>query len=371
MVALRRQTKKLSTLGAAFSRSPVSPKTTMSNTTAAASALACPKEGIAPLVQSTPHITQPSKFGLPDLTLEMADSPEDSCTRRGVLHAKHVLGEHRTQAFRDVKGMPQCPEKQALYRAIQDCTSEEHMLERRLHDDFVPQHGTEQFLSPRVFFESPLFRVASKSAKRLTHIDLVLPTAPGRPPISYAGPELRQSDGLVFLALVHMLRDVRVGTAVSLPPDGVCRALFGRYDGNSRCALREHIQRLQQGLIRFESFSVQLCLGFDYPKFGRWTVALDAHIIELFRVPRKSWLHMQPRLTLPDGLATWLYTYVETQTKLIPMQLSLLRELCGSQSSDKAFENRMRDALRHLSTQGNIDSGWSIRKGKVHWRKTQ
>ncbi len=341
----------------------------MPNTTAAASALACTREAIVAHVGGIVAVAPSERFCLPDFALEMSDSIEHPRTRRGVLHAKHVLGEHRIQAFRNVKGMRECPERNALYKAIQDCISEEHDLERRLQTEFVPQHGPQQFLCPRAFFESPLFRVGSKSDKRLAHIDFVLPISAGRTSISYAGPELRQSDGLVFMTLVQMLRDVTVGTAISFPPDAVCRAVFGRYDGNSRVALRQHIQRLQQGLIIFERFTVQLCSGFDYQKCGRWTVALDVHFVDLFRASPGVWLRRPLRLNLPVGVATWLYAYVETQSKLIPMTLTRLRELCGSQASDKALENRLRDALKILSAHSVIDSGWSIRKGKVSWRK--
>ena len=209
----------------------------------------------------------------------------------------------------------------------------------------------------------------SKTQPREKHVDLELPAPHGKTVIRYVGPELRQSDGLVFLALVHMLRDVQVGTAVSLQPEAVCTALFGRYDGNSRRQLREHIQRLQQGLLIFETFSVQMCLRFDYPKTGRWTVALDRHITELFRHSPAAWFALRDRLALPDGLATWLYTFVSSQTRLIPMKLSTLSQLCGSDAGEKAFSNRMREAMKHLATCGVVDTGWSVGHGEVRWRK--
>jgi hypothetical protein len=313
----------------------------------------------------------PDSLLFSEVSIEGADPGEGTLTRRGVVHAKRRLGERRTLAFGETRGMKVSAEKSALYQEIQHCKGEEDALERHLQDRFVPQHGTEQFLSPRAFFVSPLFSVRGKAVPRDKHVELELPTPTGRRAIRYRGPELRQSDGLVFLALLHMTRDVQVGTSVSLQPDAVCKALFGRYDGNSRKQLREHVQRLQQGLIILDNCSVQLCLRFEYPKTGRWTVALDPHIVELFRISPEVWLSIQPRLTLPDGLATWLYAFIESQTKLIPMQLSSLRELCGSEACDKAFSNRFRDALHHLARIGIIDKGWSVGAGQVRWRKTK
>jgi hypothetical protein len=164
----------------------------------------------------------------------------------------------------------------------------------------------------------------------------------------------------------HVANTLRAST---LRPEAVCRCLFGRYDGNARRQLREHIQRLQQGLLISETFSVQLCQAFEYPKTGPWTVALDRHIIKLFSVSPEAWLPLQERLSLPEGMATWLYGFISSQTKLIPMRLTTLKELCGSEASGKAFSNRTRDALKLLACLGAIDAGWSLKDGEVRWRK--
>ena len=308
---------------------------------------------------------------LPEVTIELVDPEESTRTRRGVIHTKQQLAIQRGLVFDEIKGMPACAEKHRLYRVIQDFTAESAMLEQHLQDNFVPQHGPMQLLSPRAFFVSPLFRVRSKSIARELHIELALPTAQGKPTIKYKGPELRQTDGLVFLALMHMARDVQLGTAVSLQPKAVCEALFRRYDGHTRELLSDHIQRLQHGLIIFEHFSVQLCLRFDYPSVGPWTIGLDPKIVELFRASPETWLRLKPRLSLPEGLATWLFTFIESQSKLIPMRLDGLRTMCGSHASSKAFLNRFRDAMHHLTDAGIIDKGWFFKMGMVHWMKAR
>ena len=323
------------------------------------------------LTQTDPSEANSPKSCLPEVTIEFADPGLSTLTRRGVIQTKRTLAAQRALAFDETRSMSACAEKHRLYKVIQDCTAEECLLEEHLQENFIPQHGPSQFLSPRAFFVSPLFRVGSKSTVREKHIELVLPTAHGKPTIEYKGPELRQADGLVFLALLHMTRDVQVGTAVSLHPKAVCQALFGGYDGHTRKKLSDHIQRLQHGLVVFERFSVQLCLRFDYPKVGPWTVGLDTKIVELFRASPESWLRIKPRLSLPDGLATWLFAYIESQTKLIPIKLDTLHDMCGSNASDKAFLNRFRDAMRHLTLGGIIDKGWSLKKGQVRWMKSR
>jgi hypothetical protein len=306
---------------------------------------------------------------LPLVTIEGPHADEPRLTRRGVLQAKLNFKKEREDTFSETRGLPPSPEKSALYKRVQACVDEESDLETCLQERFVPQHSPTQFLSPRAFFVSPLFRVCSKAQPRAIHLEMELPSAPGRPPLRYSGPELRQPDGRVFLALVHMLRDVQVGTNVRFQPDQVCQALFHRYDGNSRNLLRSHIQRLQHGVVISTHFSVQLCLGFDYPRLGGWTVALDPKIVQLFRISPEVWFPMQPRLQLGDGLATWLYAFVESQTRLIPMRITRLRELCGSDSGERAFTNSLRLALQRVADTGLIDTGWSLRRGEVRWLK--
>lgn len=306
---------------------------------------------------------------LPEVRIELTDPEETTLTRRGVLAKKKSLAEQRTLVFAETKGMKASHEKNRLYKTIQDCAAEESLLKEHLVERFIPQHGPTQLLSPRAFFVSPLFRVRRDNEAREDSIKLDLPISATKGFLRYEGPELRQSDSLVFLALLHMLRDVQAGTAVSIQPEAVCRALFGGYDGHFRDKLREHIQRLQKGLIISGNFSVQLCLCFDYPKLGSWTVGLDTKIVRLFQVSPEVWLRMKPRLTLPNGLATWLYTYIESQTRLIPMSLATLRELCGSAASEKAFTNRMRVAMKRLAAAQIIEKGWSIRAGTVRWMK--
>lgn len=309
---------------------------------------------------------------LPGVALADADTFSGTDVRSEVLGQKKDLRAQREDASNEARALAQgAPERQALYRRVQSLLSQEEALEGLLKSQFIPLHGARQLLSPRSLFVSPLFRVRSKAIPRERYLEFSITAATGAGAIRYAGPELRQSDGLVFLALINMARDVRVGKSVSFSAEELCRALQGQYNGPARQRLRDSIQRLQQALLKFETFSVQLCQRFDYPSQGRWTVALDPQIVELFsRVP-PVWLDLGRRLSLPEGLSTWLYAFVESQTSLIPMKTEALRVLCGSESSSRAFENKLRDALKHLNEHGVIDEGWSIQKGVLRWRKAQ
>lgn len=306
---------------------------------------------------------------LPEVVIEDLNLSGQELRRHEVLAAKGNLKELRTLAFNQTRGMKASPERNALYKEIQMHAEEEKSLQERIESDFVPQHGPSQFLSPRSFFQSALFSAANRSIERESTLIIPLAESNGKPYITYSGPELRQSDALVFLSILHMLRDIKVGTVVTFNAEAVCVALYGGYTGNTRRQLREHIRRLQSGLIITQEFTVQLCLGFEHPKFGPWSVALHPHIVDLFRISPEVWLSMEIWMSLPTGLSTWLYSYVQSQTRLIPKEISKLKELCGSDSEMRAFINSFRIAMRSLAAKGIIAPGWFLKMGMVHWKK--
>lgn len=305
------------------------------------------------------------------LDFEVYGPEADNLATRGcVIQRKVGLRARNNDLSKEARLQPaNSPERNRLYQVIQDSCNEQSQLEGLLENDFAPQHSPLQLVSPRAFFVSPLFRVGSKKVARERAITLRLNNSQGNVIFTYNGPELRQSDGLVFMALLNLARDIRLGEKISFQAEDVCRNIFGRYDGPTRQLLQEHIKRLQRGLIEFDKFSVQLCLRFDYASRGAWKVALDKDIVQLFRKSTVVWLDLPRRQALTEGLSTWLYAYIESQTKLIPMSLDTLREFCGSEAQPESFTRMFRLALKDLVSQKVIDGGWTLKKGLVHWRK--
>lgn len=291
--------------------------------------------------------------------------------RHDMLRDKEEHALSRAGAARELRGVRTPEERNEIHRFIDTQLDHERALELQLSEHFLPQHGPEQFLGTRALFSSPLFSVRARSHARTLHVTLPLGDTPEAKPVEYRGPELRQSDARVYLSLLHMLRDLRLGTVARFHAKDLCPVLFGRYDGDARRQLRENIYRLQRGLMVFPDFSVQLVLQFDYPASGAWTVALDPRILQLFRASPGVWMDLRSRLDLPDGLASWLYGYVQSQKRLIPIPLQTLIKLCGSEATFKTFTKRMQAALRVLSDMNIIDHGWFIARQEVHWRKSR
>jgi hypothetical protein len=321
---------------------------------------------ISPLERPAELVIAP--IVLPPVTV-LAKSDHALITREALLREKKLRCTWREDELRESrdKTLSQAVRSEH-YKAAQALADDAQVLEERLSRQFVPTHGSCQFISPRAFFASPLFRVGAYQEALERDVELELGGDSQGKPIRYSGPELRQGEGLVFLALLNMLRDVPAGSVVTFAPKALCIALFGHYDGRSRGRLRDRIRRLQKGQIRAADYTVQLCLRFEHPSTGGWAVSLDRDIVCLFE-RTYIWLDVPTRLALPEGLATWLYGYVRAQTRLIPTAIMTLKALCGSHASERAFTNSLRDALLHLKTHKLIDAGYQLKNGQVRWRK--
>lgn len=261
-------------------------------------------------------------------------------------------------------------EHRNLSYAVADAEAMKDALQERLDTCFVPQHSPAQLASPRDMLTSSLFGVRARGAPRSENLVLTL-VANSMGTLRYRGPELRQVDGLVFMLLVNMLRDVKVGAQAAFAPADVCELLLGGYSGQAREQLRQIILRLQQGVLEFPKHAVQLAQRFEFPDEGPWRVALDPDIVQLFSWSRQTWLELKTSLALPVGLATWLYGYVESQTVLIPAQVEALRTQCGSEATAQAFEKQLRRALNELVAVNVLDAGWSVAGGTVRWMKAR
>jgi hypothetical protein len=255
-----------------------------------------------------------------------------------------------------------------LYNGIRHTGAVVKRLNDEYEADFIPQHRPLQGISPRVFLQTRLFRIRSRTKPREANLTLTL-SCSASDYVRFVGPELRQDDGLVFMVLLNLCRDYRVGKQACFNVARMTTLLWGSYNGQTRKRLKDCVQRLQRSTIEFPEFTVQLVQHFGHPKRGDWYVALHRSIVALFERERYVWLDLTTRLRLEDGLTSWLYGYICSQTTLIPWSIDDLRECCGSSACSKTFREMLSNALKQLALEGVIDGGWWLDDAKVHWRK--
>jgi len=261
------------------------------------------------------------------------------------------------------------PESKRLWDEVASMRLDVDLLKNFLRENFIHLHSNLQLLGFRELFTWPLFNARNKKWPRQEFIKLYLKLIDGTDVI-YEGPELRQEDGLVFMSLLNIARDVRVGKAVGITPKDICISLWGYYSGPARNKLWKIISRLQGGILRFPDFRVQLVQRFDFPKGGEWFVELDKDIVKMLTKNTVVWLDLEDRLSLSSGLASWLYAYIRSQSTLIPTKVERLRQLCGSEGALDGFRESLRNAMDVLAGAQHVDVGWSIDKhDQLRWRK--
>jgi hypothetical protein len=260
-------------------------------------------------------------------------------------------------------------ERDDLYKELEFCRDIVVHEELILAESFIHLHSGTQLVGCRDIFSSPLFNVRNNKSPRTGRVELSITMTDGTQ-IGYEGPELRQDDGLVFMSLLNIARDVRVGKSVGFSPKDLSEALWGYYDGPSRLRLKSMISRLQEAILQFPTFRVQLVQRFDFPNRGNWSVCLDRDIVQLISKKTVVWLDFNQRLSLANGLTSWLYGYVRSQTRLIPTKVERLHRLSGSEGALQGFRDGLKASMRILVGARLVDAGWSIdRHDQLHWQK--
>ena len=260
-------------------------------------------------------------------------------------------------------------EKDDLYRELnfhREIADREEMF---IANNFLPGHVRSQLVGSRDIFSLPIFNIRNKQSPRESRIQLRMSLTDGTV-LFYEGPELRQDDSLVFMSLLNIARDVRLGKKVGFSPLELCQSLYGYYDGSSRARLKTMICRLQEAILHFPTFRVQLVQRFDFSPRGPWSVTLDTDIVQLLTKKSVVWLDFDQRLSLSGGLASWLYGYVRSQTWLMPMKVQRLHQLTGSDGALDGFRVGLKSAVALLASARLLEPGWHIDKhDQLHWLK--
>ncbi|WP_114969905.1 plasmid replication initiator TrfA [Rhodoferax ferrireducens] len=260
-------------------------------------------------------------------------------------------------------------EKKELWDQITLIRSDVEHHEAILAENFLHLHSSSQLVGSRDIFSSPIFNIRNHKSPREKRVELSF-TLTDATVVKYEGPELRQDDGLVFMALLNITRDVKVGKTVGFSAQNLCDSLWGYYDGAARNRLKAMICRLQEALLQFPTFRVQLVQRFDFPNRGLWSVVLDDDIVSLITKKTVVWLDFEERLSLPSGISSWLYGYIRSQTRLIPTKIDRLRRLSGSEGAQDGFRESLKGAMGVLVGALLVDAGWHIDKhDMLHWQK--
>ena len=186
--------------------------------------------------------------------------------------------------------------------------------------------------------------------------------------IQYTGKELRQTDELVWLQLVHMARNVPLGSPIEFTAYSMARALR---QPKSR-PNQQHVERLLDSLRRMQASSLAIYSArlrrtlnlsmiprFEWEDFATgerlstWRAWIAPELVELFGDVHFTRLLWAQRLALPSGLATWMHGYFASHRNPFPVKLSTLQSGAGCiTESPRKFRQLVAIALDELKDVG-------------------
>lgn len=243
-------------------------------------------------------------------------------------------------------------------------------LQTQLKFPFWP---SESRASPNEFLRCALFNARNKTVKRTywsAKTPLKIPILGGGS-IEYVGEELRQLDEKVWLHLIHLGRKGPAGERVEFVAKQFCEEIGWPLCKSSYDQLRVCLRRLQATAVTVVSdrlavgVTLSLVMECEYkdklrnPELRRWWVMIDPRLITLFGGKHFTYIEWQQRLSLPDGIATWLHGFFCTHRYPKPVLLADLARGAGLLSEDQ--ENVARTIRRGL---GNL-----VEVGCLAWFK--
>lgn len=180
--------------------------------------------------------------------------------------------------------------------------------------------------------------------------------------LTYTGEELRQDDEDVFLQVLHLAKEQKLGEDIMFTAHSMLVALgwtrnSESYDRLSECMNRMLATALSMTVERPEgrmSFSGSLLRGFRWREKGtsdplrEWAVSLDKDIVALFDPQAYSLIHWDTRLSLPP-LAKWLHSFYSTHKEPFPFKVETLHKLTASGAKElRTFRAKLKIALALL-----------------------
>lgn len=241
------------------------------------------------------------------------------------------------------------------------------MNQIELLPETLPEWNRDQRGIPNALARSALFCVGNVRGKERRYFDRELIAATSGITLVYTGRELRQDDQDVFLQVLHMAKEQKLGEDIKFTAWSMILVLdwakhIDSYERLSACMIRMKATALcltvENRAGARMSFTGSLMGEFDWRETGsdeplrEWTVSLERKIVQLFAPDTYSLLNWRTRLDLPP-LAQHLYSYYSTHKEPFPVGTELLHKISGSKIKElRKFRYELKAALALLVKNG-------------------
>jgi len=234
-----------------------------------------------------------------------------------------------------------------------------------LPHDSLPLWSKDYRGMPNALARSALFSV-SRSAERRDFKREVIASSQGIT-LVYTGEELHQDDEDVFLQVLHLAKEQKLGEDIKFTANSMILALgwtrnAGSYERLSRCMTRMAGMLLELTISLPDGgrmhYAGSLIGEFSWREkitddpLREWVVSLQKNIVKLFDPHAYSLLHWPTRMSLTPT-AKWLHAYYSTHKRPFPVKVETLHAAMASEiKAMRSFRAKLKEALALLVENG-------------------
>lgn len=232
---------------------------------------------------------------------------------------------------------------------------------------------------PNVFVRSGMFSVKSfrNIDRPMVNLD-IFTNDKARYVIKFDGYELNQADYQIFASLLRQQRlsGLSYGSQISIPVLNICNDLAWMKSGQNYEIIWETMSRLRRANVVIKSgknfYDGSLILELDRDANKHVNYKLSSRISELFD-DDCTYVNLSVIVGLKSMMSKWLYSYYQSHSMHIPMQLEKIRQMMRvpERMATKEFNRNFRDALREVSElKTGPFVGWKIEQDILTVYKT-
>ena len=208
--------------------------------------------------------------------------------------------------------------------------------------------------APNLLLRAALFAALGDAPRK--YLDRVELATNSDSRLIYTGIQLDQGDLDLWINLLHVARELPMGSPVRCTAYGLLK-MMGRTDsGANRHILHRRILRLKATAIELQSGSITY-IGSLIQMAGKddithaYVVVIDPALHRLFGRHQFTYLDKTIRQALSGKpLAQWLHAFYSTHAAPYPLTADYLRRLSGSANADlKSFRQKLRRALGEVA----------------------
>jgi hypothetical protein len=247
-----------------------------------------------------------------------------------------------------------------------DSASRERARQRLLSDKQLTFWFEDKRGVPNEIVRSALFSAKNRNVPRMNFKHELMAVI-GDGELIYTGEELRQDDETVWLQLIHLARENGLATPFEFTPKKFCEEISWSVNGQSYTHLEECMTRLQATSLKITSkrlgnaVSLSMLPGFKAKRIkngegGLWTVRMHDELVFLFAEYQHTRVDWQCRITLSEGVATWLHAYYASHRVPYDVTIDTLARGAGlsteipnaSQLADTVLKEKIKQRARDI-----------------------